>query len=500
MEAARKALEAAKNSLKVAQLDNNKINNLISDYTKQIDKLDDPTLMTNGRKHEIRLQGALPEVSGKGKPGVISISNSVSAGYSAVSSRGLYANKDIEIGDVLIVEKPFCSMVIKGLNHAFCHHCNSRVIAPVPCLSCSGVVFCDEECCGDSWSQYHKFECGILHNIWAANIGLGGLATKMVLKAGCEYLCDFKEENFTDEQFAQSFDGKYDWDNYHSVHRLVNHSNDRQIEDLLKISLEAWYLVKCVEKSGYFENEKEDCKRRMVGGHILRNLMMLPCNAHECSELIRKEGNLPESVTVEVGSAIYPCLSLINHSCDPNVVRHSYKNICVVRAIRNIPKGGELLDNYGALCALTPTEERRAKLDGQYFFTCQCLACTDDYPQYLDLPTETPVFKCDGCGGPVFMPVDQKYSDVPCSFCKLTHDLSPRLGSLAQSDEGYRGAMMEVLTGDGRNLGENIVALEGHLQQMDNLICRPWRDYNDCQEALKQCYACRANSYPANLV
>lgn len=437
-------------------------------------------------------------MDGKGKKGVLSVNSALTVGYSKNSGRGIYAKRDIDVGEVLIIEKPFASTVLSTLKNTYCHHCCSRVIAPVPCLSCSGVVFCNDQCRSEAWESYHKFECLVLHKVWKSDISLGHLALKMVLKAGHETLEKFSEsENDTEKSI--NFDEGYNPEDYESVYLLVNHAEDRNPEDLLRYSLQAYFLAKCVEETGFLEGENcnQEQQRVNVGAHLMRNLMMLPCNAHECSELLYKEGNLPESITMEVGSAIYPCLSLINHSCDPNVVRHSYRNCCVVRAIRNIPKGSELLDNYGALCALTPTAERRQKLEGQYFFTCHCQACTDDYPQYLDLPTDTPVFKCDKCQGPVFLPLKGGYSDVQCSCCLHPHDITPRIGKLGQSDEQYRMAMMDVLTSSCKNLEENIATLEEHLQLMDKVLCRPWRDYNDCQEALKQCYAYKANRFPA---
>ena len=60
--------------------------------------------------------------------------------------------------------------------------------------------------------------------------------------------------------------------------------------------------------------------------------------------------------------APFPLSSLINHSCDPNVVRHYYSCNGVVRSIRTIMKGEELLDNYGYHYAVMPKEERQRKL------------------------------------------------------------------------------------------------------------------------------------------
>jgi hypothetical protein len=35
-----------------------------------------------------------------------------------------------------------------------------------------------------------------------------------------------------------------------------------------------------------------------------------------------------------------------------------------------------------------------------------------------------------------------------------------------------------------------------HLQLLDRFIQRPWKEYSDCQEAIKECYAMTANLYP----
>jgi hypothetical protein len=40
-----------------------------------------------------------------------------------------------------------------------------------------------------------------------------------------------------------------------------------------------------------------------------------------------------------------------------------------------------------------------------------------------------------------------------------------------------------------------IPVLKEYLSYLDSNVKRPIRDYNDCQEALKQCYSALANSY-----
>ena len=61
-------------------------------------------------------------------------------------------------------------------------------------------------------------------------------------------------------------------------------------------------------------------------GILLTHLQNLPCNAHEIAEIEVPSGSVKDSVQSEIGAASYGTLSLINHSCDPNVVRHYHSS------------------------------------------------------------------------------------------------------------------------------------------------------------------------------
>ena len=499
-EEAIQAFEDAKADLKLCALSQEKKNNLYNEYDKQkwkCEKLDSPVKVPV--KSNNTFHGPIPKLGLSSTDGNLSRCDGIKVSTDVCEGRGLVASKDINAGDILIVEKPFASNVLKSFGRSHCHECCRRVVSSIPCYNCRCVVYCSETCREISWNNQHKYECDVLEPIQNANIGLGHLAVKMVLKAGFKFLSELDGGNMV-ENVEVDKDGFYKQQRYGTVYQLVGHTESRSLDDIITKSLEAVYLLKYIEMTDFFGSSIEEraasaSKRCVIGGHILRQLQMLPCNAHECSELAVKRDNISDSVTMEIGAAIYPVLSLLNHSCDPNVVRHSYGDTIVVRAIRNIPKGGELLDNYGALCALTECKDRREKLEKQYFFMCNCLACIDDYPLYLELPTDVPVFKCDKCAGPIFLPLDQKYTYVPCSFCKEPHNLNVRVSALSQADETYRLAVRDVLEDSGGNLNKHIPILENYLQLMDGLLCRPWRDYNDCQEVLKQCYAVNGSHY-----
>jgi len=79
----------------------------------------------------------------------------------------------------------------------------------------------------------------------------------------------------------------------------------------------------------------------LVGAMILRHIAQLVCNGHAITKLDRM---LPENENKEVfteqqvriATAIYPSASMMNHSCDPNIINRSvalcsvsiYSNFC----------------------------------------------------------------------------------------------------------------------------------------------------------------------------
>ncbi|KAK2501046.1 hypothetical protein MC885_002319 [Smutsia gigantea] len=75
-----------------------------------------------------------------------------------------------------------------------------------------------------------------------------------------------------------------------------------------------------------------------------------------------------------LGSAIFPDVALMNHSCCPNVIVTYKGTLAEVRAVQEIHPGEEVFTSYIDL--LYPTEDRNDRLRDSYFFTCECQECT----------------------------------------------------------------------------------------------------------------------------
>ncbi|KAJ8288682.1 hypothetical protein COCON_G00013410 [Conger conger] len=96
----------------------------------------------------------------------------------------------------------------------------------------------------------------------------------------------------------------------------------------------------------------------MLEGHVT-------CNCFSISD-----GELQE-----VGVGLYPSVSLLNHACGPNCVMVFEGGTLRLRAVRDIRPLEELTISYTDV--MTPSQERRKRLQEQYYFLCECDRCTN---------------------------------------------------------------------------------------------------------------------------
>ena len=278
--------------------------------------------------------------------------------------------------------------------------------------------------------------------------------------------------------------GVYRGDNYNTIYNLIGHTSDRKPADLFRRTVGALYLTHLLQRMTSFFGDacsQNSNDAHLIASLLLRHLQSFPCNAHEVSELRLDRRNVAESVSVEVGAAIYGALSLFNHSCDPMVTRHFYGDTCVVRTVRPVARGAELSDNYGAVFAVQARTERQAKLRSQYYFECQCVACANDWPLYPSIPHKTPTLICRS-----------DVTESACTACSVASDEVESRRLFALATEKYQFALKKLLLSD---VKESIRNFTKALTLFLGCVRLPWRDFNNAQEGLKQCYNIEGNVY-----
>lgn len=279
-------------------------------------------------------------------------------------------------------------------------------------------------------------------------------------------------------------DGVYRSDDYKSLYDLMGHSERRSVSDLFKRSMMACYMLDILERSPFFEADDPESFRLFVGSLFLRHLQNLPCNAHEVSDLVIEGLDVNGSLSGEIGCGTYPVVSMMNHSCDPNVTRYFHSDIAVVRAIKSIRPGEEVVDNYGYHFALDTKEERQTSLRKQYFFLCTCVPCTFLWPMFHDLPDEIRV-TCAKCN------TIMRNSNT-CHVCHEYTDVYAVKKTLEAARDKFNAALLRKLKhGD----VEALPFLLRHLQLLERHSPLPCKEYSSCQEAVKKCFAIQGNCY-----
>lgn len=93
------------------------------------------------------------------------VTSSVVVQYNEKYQRHLVATRDIQPGQIILVEKPYAYSTSMKNAHAFCGNCMKLSWASIPCDSCTWCMFCSETCKTLACEKYHRYECPITTHI-----------------------------------------------------------------------------------------------------------------------------------------------------------------------------------------------------------------------------------------------------------------------------------------------------------------------------------------------
>lgn len=145
-----------------------------------------------------------------------------------------------------------------------------------------------------------------------------------------EFLC-YQDAKCEDAKKSLEIDIKSDFYeplDYRTVFSLETHCKQAEAKVNLSRAIKSAYLAKCLafvlmeadERSSETIGQREIA---LLAVAMMRHMQAVNCNAYEIVENFRHRHTRTWEPR-NVGGAIYTTVSLVNHSCYPNVVRHSY--------------------------------------------------------------------------------------------------------------------------------------------------------------------------------
>ncbi|XP_076668349.1 protein-lysine N-methyltransferase SMYD4 isoform X2 [Andrena cerasifolii] len=463
---------------------------------------------------------AVPVVDGKRHAVLEASSDALALQINEKRGRHLVATRNIKAGSVLIVERPFSFSTNKEALKRNCLHCHVTLkledSVKIPCHSCRTVSFCSEKCRREAWETYHRYECSVLnafyeddsvetqrqasHLLLAYRTTIVGSLFPNAVKLNNNNAEDseipFLDDNFlryhaaniNKEYSKLGISEVYSPHDYRTVLELETHCATLEPNINLIRAIEAIFLAKCftfVLSKMNVVCSKETFTSLAVA--MLHHLQAVNCNAYEIVENVYdKETHAWEPR--HVGGAIYPSVSLVNHSCYPNVVRHSYPSgIVVVRTLCFIGKGSEILDCYGPHFLSEGRLQRREYLWKKYRFLCACEACTQNWQNPLP---KTMNYKCKACSEIIdaFTVNERDERDVltkRCHKCNEKLDCRKINDQLRKSVDRRLNAISKMY--EGQYIQALPLLLE-HVHFIEKFFAAPNIETIKTQQCIIQCY------------
>ncbi|XP_050684054.1 SET and MYND domain-containing protein 4 [Leptidea sinapis] len=496
-------------------------------------------------------------LTGGAKLNVPTLSNLVKVIEEERKGRYVIANKAVQTGDVLLIDKPYAACLISDYYGSHCLHCFKRLEscvdeAPIWCTNCSGVAFCSVECRDKAVSSYHLHECKFIDLFVGSGMSvLSHIALRMVTQAGLEtslsihssyisnqlkviegtVLNDIegnekrskmksrKERLNRSKKYLKSFEDKNnnnceevvknneDNTSYHDhlemtaaqIYSLCTHSQLRKGSDYLKRIVMSMFLTECLKKGGFFNKlNKEDSAKAQISicELIVRNLQLLQFNAHEIYETVRGKHLFTGSKPVYIAVGIYPTGALFNHECYPAVARYFDGRNIILRAIRPLSPGETVSENYGPHFLIRNLRERQRALACRYWFKCECIACREEWPLLKQMRDDLPPYlRCSSpsCSGK--FQASLKCLPNKCSKCSSPIDENLVKNNLLIIDKCSADYQEGAKLMEKECILEATSTLCAAVDSLHEIGRPPHRETHLAQESLRTLFAAMGNTY-----
>lgn len=280
---------------------------------------------------------------------ITSASNCIDVKQSKDKGRHILANRELRPGQVVSIEKTVYQDLLPKFNYQRCANClQEKQFNLMPCNLCTNTMFCSKICMNESENGFHQYLCpindyfnGILHH---DHIN----AIRIAIKVICSFksVQNLKEllEKITSDQKLNAFINKKNAiqdDKYYQLYSVVGlNEMSIPVENRFQQAVVASVACQQLLKNNISLDTSDDFKA-MLKELIYRFLLAIPTHSQNLSMTLSYEN---QNQTSEIyARGIFAVAALINHSCEHNVDMANHGSKLIIRVVRPIKKGGELL-------------------------------------------------------------------------------------------------------------------------------------------------------------
>lgn len=278
------------------------------------------------------------------------ISNCLALKESENFGRFIVTTKELIPGQIVALEDSFFNILLPEYRYQKCANClQENQLNLIPCDECTAAMFCSDDCMEKAKKNFHQFECPFIDYLFEIFNKIHLCAIRTTIRAflcfsTVDQLCEFVN-NVDDENSINVFtvdNSLPATENYLPVHTLATNQELRSTADLFGRAVTAAVAnYQLIRVSPFRDMLETNVAKSTLQRLLFRHLQTSPTNFHSLDMI--KVGGEEETYC----SGAYPFCSLLNHSCDPNILRITYGTKMALYVLRTIKVGEELLDNYG---------------------------------------------------------------------------------------------------------------------------------------------------------
>lgn len=249
--------------------------------------------------------------------------------------RGLRVTRAFKVGELIFSSPAYSFVLAVKERGCYCEFCFSRKQGLARCGKCKKAFYCNAKCQKADWAM-HKMECSAMVAFgekWCPS-EISRLVARILAKK------KMQQERCLSEKLLQ-------------IGEIQSHVEDVDNEKREMSETDIAQLYQFYSKHLDFPDHND----------LLALFSQVSCNGF----------TIEDEELGHMGTAVYPDVALINHSCLPSVIVTYNGTSAEVRAVQDMNPGDEVLISYIDL--LYPTDDRNNRLRESYYFTCHCQEC-----------------------------------------------------------------------------------------------------------------------------